>query len=55
MCACVRACTCVRVCARVYGLMLLPHPKDKAVIYVTSNPFHIVYVVPYKSMMSRLD
>lgn len=44
---------CTRVCVR--GLMLLPHPKDKAAIYVTSKPFHIVYVVPYKSMMSRLD
>lgn len=28
----------------LYSLSL--SPKDKAVIYVTSKPFHIVYVVP---------
>ena len=47
---CVFVCVCL--CVYVYGLMLL---QDKAVIYVTAKPFHIVYVVPYKSTMSRPD
>lgn len=48
-------CVCVCLCVYVYGFMLFPHPKDKAAIYVTSKLFHIVYVVPYRSTMSRLD
>lgn len=47
-----RAPLCVCVCVWSHAFSL---PKDKAVIYVTSKPFHIVYVVPYRSTMSRLD
>lgn len=43
------------VCMCVIVSCLLHYPNDKAVIYVTAKPFHIVYVVPYESMMSRLD